>query len=61
VIGRLGRVAALGYGALDQVEEDRGGCGLLLTGLEAELGRKAGRVKVKAYLFIKGTKQLNSK
>jgi hypothetical protein len=38
-----------------------GGCGLLLTGLEAELGRKAGRVKVKAYLFIKGTKQLNSK
>jgi hypothetical protein len=33
-----------------------GGCGLLLTGLKAELGRKAGRVKVKAYLFLKGTK-----
>jgi hypothetical protein len=38
-----------------------GGCKLLLIWLKAELGRKAGRVKVKAYLFLKGTKQMNLK
>jgi hypothetical protein len=55
VLGRLGRVAALGCGAVDQAGKDRGRLRTFADWAQSRTGPKAGRVKVKAYLFIKGT------
>jgi hypothetical protein len=54
-LGRLGRVAALGCGAVDQAGKDRGRLRTFADWAQSRTGPKAGRVKVKAYLFIKGT------